>query len=702
MSITAFILGGNFIAFPAMANLNTLNFRSYILCLGLLEALLMTSLPLSAREVGLKDSLDRIIGQSHSASEALHHYSEWSWTYRQSQPELAFFLAKEGLGLARSKSNKKYEVKLLGRLASVSYSQKQHAQAILYLDSALLIAHQREDSLSMAGIHFNLSLNHAYIGEYPKALKSASKALDLYKGLKQEKGVALSYRRIAEVYESSGRIEAALRAYRKALSLNLLSQDSLQIINQLQSIGSLLTRKAQEEGKDLQPGIDSLQIALRLALDKEAFQYLPNIYTNLGLAYARKGSCESAIQFYQRGLEYLPYLGVGNDLLPLNLGENYARCLLELGRMDEAKQLIDSTLVMALEEKNASDLLGVYESMSEILEEKGDYSAALAYQKRYADLAAILGQRSHNKEMEALELRLRVDSRIEAAELKAENARIRAEKSRMTIYALLAGLGLLIAGAWIAIQWLRRRQKLKENQLKTAARLEKQDLLDRLRKKELSSMGRVIEGQEIERRRLAAELHDGLGGTLAALKMTFSSLQRKISVGKSVGPTLDRSIGLLEDAVKTIRSLSHQMAARPLLHASLASAIRELAETLRESQDMDLNLQIKALDKLELSPEKQLHLYRIVQELFQNMVKHARASQVKLNVENRLHALQLEFQDNGKGFAYREGEELPGLGLQNIRDRVGQMGGRWSLQTHHGKGFRIQIEIPLDQEYSPS
>ncbi len=702
MSITAFILGGKLIAFPAMANLNTLNFKSYILCLGLLGALLMTSLDLSAREMGLKDSLDRIIGQSPSASEALHHYSEWSWTYRQSQPELAFFLAKEGLGLARSESNKKYEVKLLGRLASVSYSQKQHAQAILYLDSALLIAHQREDSLSMAGIYFNLSLNHAYLGEYPKALKSASEALDLYKGLKQEKGVALSYRRIAEVYESSGRIGAALRAYRKALSLNLVSQDSLQIINQFQSIGSLLTRKAQKEGKDLQPGIDSLQLALRLALDKEAFPYLPNIYTNLGLAYARGGSCESAVQFYQRGLEYFPYLGVGNDLLPLNLGENYARCLLELGRMDEAKQLIDSTLVMALEEKNASDLLGVYESMSEILEAKGDYSAALAYQKRYTDLAAILGQRSHSKEMEALELRLRVDSRIEAAELKAENARIREEKSRMTIYALLAGLGLLIAGAWIAIQWLRRRQKLKENQLKTAARLEKQDLLDRLRKKELSSMGRVIEGQEIERRRLAAELHDGLGGILAALKMTFSSLQRKISAGKSVGPTLERSMGLLEDAVKTIRSLSHQMAARPLLHASLASAIRELAETLRESQDMDLNLEIEALDKLELNPEKQLHLYRIVQELFQNMVKHAKASQARLKVETRLTAFQLEFQDNGKGFAYREGEELPGLGLQNIRDRVGQMGGIWSLQTHHGKGFRIQIEIPLDQEYSPS
>ncbi len=195
--------------------------------------------------------------------------------------------------------------------------------------------------------------------------------------------------------------------------------------------------------------------------------------------------------------------------------------------------------------------------------------------------------------------------------------------------------------------------------------------------------------QEAERQRFAIELHDGIGANLATLKLYLSALENPKVPSKELS---QRASLLLDTSVVELRQLIHNLSPRTLTQLGLVEAIRKITADICLSHPQ-LHIIFKH-DELPGSMEeiKRINLYRIVQELLQNTLKHAQATHISIELRQLNHQFQLHYHDNGRGFLHTPTNH--GNGLTNIESRVLLLNGRQHIDTAPGQGFTIRIEIP--------
>ncbi|WP_421770400.1 sensor histidine kinase [Emticicia sp.] len=201
----------------------------------------------------------------------------------------------------------------------------------------------------------------------------------------------------------------------------------------------------------------------------------------------------------------------------------------------------------------------------------------------------------------------------------------------------------------------------------------------------------VLEAEERERIRIARDLHDGVGQTLAAARMTLGNYvsQRKIE-----STEMQNSLDLLEDSIKEIREISHNMMPSSLTKFGLTSALKQFTNKINALGKLDIQLQIVGFK--ERSNEKiELMLYRIIQEIISNIIRHAEAKRVSIELVRHDNELILIIEDDGRGFDTTN-KENHGIGLKNIATRVEYLNGNVNFDSSIGKGTSVVIEIPLD------
>lgn len=201
----------------------------------------------------------------------------------------------------------------------------------------------------------------------------------------------------------------------------------------------------------------------------------------------------------------------------------------------------------------------------------------------------------------------------------------------------------------------------------------------------------VLEAEERERIRIARDLHDGVGQTLAAARMTLGNY---VSQKKIESPEMQNSLDLLEDGIKEIREISHNMMPSSLTKFGLSSALKQFTNKINALGKLEIELQIVGFK--ERSDEKiELVLYRIIQEIISNIIKHAEAKKVNIELVKHDDELILIIEDNGRGFDTFSTENH-GIGLKNIATRVEYLNGNVNFDSSIGKGTSVVIEIPLN------
>lgn len=200
----------------------------------------------------------------------------------------------------------------------------------------------------------------------------------------------------------------------------------------------------------------------------------------------------------------------------------------------------------------------------------------------------------------------------------------------------------------------------------------------------------TMKTQEAERQRFAIELHDGIGANLATLKLYLSALENPKAPSKELS---QRASLLLDTSFVELRQLIHNLSPRTLTQLGLVEAIRKITVDISQSHQQ-LHIAFEH-DELPESMEeiKSINLYRIIQELLQNTLKHAQATQISIELRHLNHQFQLHYHDNGRGFLPTQ--TTHGNGLTNIESRVMLLNGKLHIDTAPGQGFTIRIEIPL-------
>lgn len=232
-------------------------------------------------------------------------------------------------------------------------------------------------------------------------------------------------------------------------------------------------------------------------------------------------------------------------------------------------------------------------------------------------------------------------------------------------------LGIIIAYFIISIIRQQRRT-LKLNQEKIQA--------------EISTM-------ENERRRIASDLHDELGPLLSAVKLQINSLDYQNEQDRLL---IAKSGNHIDDIIRKLRDISNNLMPNTLIRKGLIAATEEFIAGINQLNSHQLRIQFQHQISQPIPKEKEIHLYRIIQEIIHNALKHASATTLSMKLKNNDQILFLITEDNGIGFDYASRrKDNTGLGLHNLGSRTEIMGGELNIQTEPGKGMRCVFEIPL-------
>jgi signal transduction histidine kinase len=199
---------------------------------------------------------------------------------------------------------------------------------------------------------------------------------------------------------------------------------------------------------------------------------------------------------------------------------------------------------------------------------------------------------------------------------------------------------------------------------------------------------------EQERTRMSRELHDGLGSMLSGIKHSFAAMKNQLELSDSESLKFHGNIDKLNESIKELRNISHSMASDSLLKYGLENSLQDYCRNISEPGVLAISFTAIDTDHIQLTEEQSFHIFRIVQELLQNILKHADAKHSILQISYNLKRLYITVEDDGKGFDMHEVKHKKGLGLKNIETRVKILKGRIDYQTSSSKGTSVLIEIP--------
>jgi signal transduction histidine kinase len=236
----------------------------------------------------------------------------------------------------------------------------------------------------------------------------------------------------------------------------------------------------------------------------------------------------------------------------------------------------------------------------------------------------------------------------------------------------------------------KRKQRIAEQQ----SEIEIQKTEKLLKEQEIISINAMIDGQEKERNRLASDLHDSVGATLAAAKLQFEYLSKITQPQEQTQLLFSKTGQLLEDAYKEVRSMAHVKNSGVIAKNGLLPAVKKLARNVSTNDELVVEVRDFGLEN-RLDGSLEITIFRIIQELITNIVKHAKATEAGINITQHDDTLSIIIEDNGKGFYFSKYIDKDGMGLSSIDRRVEHLEGTLEIDSSPGKGTTILIDIPL-------
>jgi two-component system, NarL family, sensor kinase len=277
---------------------------------------------------------------------------------------------------------------------------------------------------------------------------------------------------------------------------------------------------------------------------------------------------------------------------------------------------------------------------------------------------------------------LQNDKQIQALSIK--------QKSTLNYFLLAAVAALLVVG-FLAYRNIRNRQQLAKQQ----DELQQQRISELEKDKQLVAVDAMLKGQEEERSRLAKDLHDGLGGLLSGVKFSLSNMKDNLIITPDNMTVFERSLDMLDTSIRELRRVAHNMMPEMLTKFGLDEALKEYCNTINTTKLLTVKYQSLGMASSRLEKSTEIIIYRIIQELLNNIMKHAAATETMVQLIKEDDRFSIIVEDNGKGFDTALQKNNKGAGLTSIRSRVDYLKGELDIHSEQGKGTLVTIEFKV-------
>jgi len=626
--------------------------------------------------------------QTQAQGEDMMYFRERASTHaRKGAYDSAIHLYRMGLQRSRRLDSRywtaRYGLWMAGiHTAATRFDSAEH----YYRITRPLVETLRNDSLS-AQYHQNLGTLRMYQNDYEAAADHMIRSVDIMEHMhdKAPASVLMSaYSNLSGIFNGTGQPDKALAYDRKALDARHRIADPAEFANLF--FNAAVTCLNLDDLPNARRYLDS-------AHTHEQRHPNPGTQINIlgayGTYYAKRGNPDSALQATEQALNAARTHG--EDYYRSEQAIHAARLHLQDGRTDQAARLVAEALPLAEGFSDFQMMSEAYRVLKEVETRRGDFRAALRYDDlgdRYADSVATAKTRDRILTLEARYENQKKESELGSLQLELAAKELALVKRNRLLLSLGLAAGILLAVLTLLYRNSEHRRTLSEKDAHHKA-----DQLAALeRQRQVESMQSLIEREETERTRIARDLHDRLGGLFSTIRMYFSSLLHdKPDLDNE--PLFRKGIDLVHQASEEVRGVAHNMMPEVLLQIGLVQCTRELCAAISAGRELKVSFQSYGMGQ-RLQPSTEILIHRILQELLNNTMKHARATEAIVQFNRVGEQLHITVEDNGVGFA--PGRESDGhhTGLGSVRDRVRYLNGQLSIDTEPDKGTTILIDIP--------
>ncbi len=547
-------------------------------------------------------------------------------------------------------------------------------------DSSILCFNLAIDDAKKQG--HEIKLSRFYVGkgwyymrqkENPTAIIEYQKSIDISKKYNLKIDWADALRKIANLIIKTEDYKKAFNLYREAYSLYLSENDSLHAAQTLGGLGYAFKEATM---------YDSAAHYLNIAASK--FIALKN-YSMVVIANAEIANLSTLLGKPNIALDYINKANEIKSKTTFKLYDDviniyHANALKALGNYNEAIKKYHQGIEIAKEQGDIDNVHNGYLWLFETYEKNNDYKNAFKYQTLYEQIEDSVSNKEKLNTLQ--ELSTKYDFEKQQRELEKKDFEVK--KKNAIIYFSIGFLILVLVAAYMFY-------KRKTAEQKTI-------LQQKLLEQEKQATINILAAEENERKRIATDLHDGVGQILTATWLNLQQINDQVQTNNAPNKDfVQKTLHLMDEGCKEVRAVSHNMMPNALLKKGLIDAVREFIQQINTKQTQ-INLQTQGLQKA-LPNYVEAVLYRVIQESVNNVIKHANASRLDISIsQDEQGNLDVMIEDNGKGFNVQEAFEKDGIGLKNIKSRIEYLKGSVEWDSSPTNGTVVAIHIPASHE----
>ena len=600
----------------------------------------------------------------------------------------AMVLIKQARALCAEAKIDTLRAKVYNEEGFCNYYDGNYKRASLLFDSTAMLWKRTNDLYYFKALN-DKAMSLMFNTDYHKALLVFFDCLGMENKVHNKKLTGQVLNNIGLVYESIEDADNALLYEKKALAYKLAVKDTLSLARTYGNIGDDFVLKEMPDS-----AIYYETISYRLYAASNDKEGMSNAMGNIGNMYRKKNLLDSAISHLHRALAISQKLNNAEN--KANFEDDIAADYLDKHDLQNARKYAMLANAYAPQITDQEFLQGHYKLMYSYFKQIGDTKQAFSYLEKlntvndsvYKQKINIQNQKvAFQYEYKQKELK---DSLVFQAAINASDRKAAASRNSFIISLLLLLLAVSLAMIWYNRVKLLQKQNILVQQNVT---MQEQKIKDLENEKQLMASQAVLKGQEDERSRLAKDLHDGLGGLLSGVKHSIINMKEKLVMSSESAAIFAKSLDMIDTATRELRRVAQNMMPEALAKFGLEAALQDYcASACTERIKIAFN---SFGEDLNIESSTEIFIYRIIQELVNNAIKHAYATQVMVQLVKGEDWVTISVEDNGKGFDVDYLYTSRGAGWGNIKSRVAYLNGNIDLKSQSGTGTSVNIEVKV-------
>lgn len=595
--------------------------------------------------------------------------------YLDADNDSALFYNRQAEALINKLNAETLRYRCYHAFVKIYHAKFDNAMALEYCLKSIEVAEKFKDDFQKANSYRALFSLYYNLRKKDSAIKYGAYALDLTNRIKDTNNVATMYGNLCRIYSAMELYDKAVEFGKSGIEAGERYKDFKGLLISMNNLGNAYM--SLEKNKE---AIKIFEKQLLVGDQYKRIRSVLNALINLGVIYYNEGDKINlgriARQMKSREPDFDESDKSGASYRHLVYGYDFVL----QRQLAAAEQEFLQGLAISEKDSITAPMENLYLGMSMLKYAQQDFAGGEFYDGKWDALY----QGGQKKEMAeyAMDLETKYETENKVAKIKLQESQLK-QKSIIN-YILIGSAVTLLIISLLSYRTYTQKQKLQQQRISELETLQ-----------QLTATEAVLKGEEQERTRLAKDLHDGLGGMLSGIKYSLNTMKGNLILTPENAQAFERSMDMLDSSIKEMRRVAHNMMPEALVKFGLDTALKDFCNDISNSGALQVSYQSIGVENATIDQTTAITIYRIVQELINNTMKHAGAQTALVQLSKEDSQMSVTVEDDGKGFDTALLSGSRGIGWSNIQNRVEFLKGKLDVHSQPGKGTSVLIELTV-------